>query len=90
MADGGVMARELVSSAEVWQAVRALEADERRGAITPEAAARRIARCKRAVTRQDLWKASEGRAGVGRPRGGGVAGFVSALVDGLQSLLPFR
>lgn len=53
----------LVELDDIRVAVKALEADAERGAISTAEASRRINQCRRAVTPRELWKASGGRAG---------------------------
>jgi hypothetical protein len=82
---------ELVSAEEVWAAVRAVEADKAAGTISPQVAAERIDRCRRAVTPRDLWKATGGKAGSPTRSGGGGRGpgrLVDSLIDGLSGFLP--
>jgi hypothetical protein len=57
----------LVTLDEVRAAVAALEADRAAGRLTERETAKRINRCRRAVTPRELWKAS-GRRGGNRRR----------------------
>lgn len=53
----------LVGQEEIRAALRAIEDEVSAGRMSDQEAARRMDRCRRAVTTRDLWKASGGRAG---------------------------
>jgi hypothetical protein len=80
---------DLVDAEDVWKAIRAIEAEQAAGTISPAEAAQRIERCRRAVTPRDLWKASGGTAGSAGSRGrrrDRDRSFLYQLVDGLAGL----
>lgn len=57
---------DMVTPVQVRDAVASIEAEVSAGTLSREAADRRIAACRRAVTPRDLWKATGGRAGARR------------------------
>jgi hypothetical protein len=55
-----------VEKSEIREAIAAIDADVAAGKLSAAEAGRRTRDCWRAVTPRDLWKASDGRAGVAK------------------------